>query len=65
MIVTNHFAYLQKITTELKEKGDSSRATPTDIVGLISKHFEGKLSAVEWDELKLDPGLCQSFIRHT
>ncbi|XP_061177331.1 protein CMSS1-like [Saccostrea echinata] len=45
----------KKITTELKEKGKSSRAKPADVIDLLSKHFEGKLSPVEWDELKLDP----------
>ncbi|XP_062577120.1 protein CMSS1-like [Saccostrea cucullata] len=45
----------KKITTELKEKGKSSRASPTDVIDLLSKHFEGKLSPVELDEIKLDP----------
>nr|XP_011413518.2 uncharacterized protein C3orf26 homolog [Crassostrea gigas] len=45
----------KKITSELKETGDNSRATSTDVVNVISKYFDGKLSAVEWDELKLDP----------
>ncbi|XP_022293189.2 protein CMSS1-like [Crassostrea virginica] len=45
----------KKITSELKEKGDSSRATSKDVVEVIAKHFDGKLSTVEWDELRLDP----------
>ncbi|KAL4232677.1 cms1 ribosomal small subunit [Mactra antiquata] len=43
----------KKITDELKEKGNTI-GNVDDFIGFLSKQFEGKLSQVELDEIKLD-----------
>ncbi|XP_060558981.1 protein CMSS1-like isoform X2 [Ruditapes philippinarum] len=43
----------KRITDELKEKGDKP-GRPEDFVGFLDKHFGGKLTAVERDEIALD-----------
>ncbi|XP_045196350.2 protein CMSS1-like [Mercenaria mercenaria] len=43
----------KKITDELKEKGDKP-GSPEDFVSFLKKHFGGKLTPVEWDEIELD-----------
>ncbi|XP_052087457.1 protein CMSS1-like [Mytilus californianus] len=45
----------KRITEELKE-GSSKRGSAEQLVQVIEKHFDGKLSAVEQDEMKLDTG---------
>ncbi|XP_052811176.1 uncharacterized protein C3orf26 homolog [Mya arenaria] len=44
----------KRITDELKEKGDNP-SSPEDVIAFLTKQFEGKLSAVERDEISLDP----------
>lgn len=52
------FFFQKKITDELKEKGDIP-GKPEDLVKFIKKHFEGKLTPVEWDEIDVDTGIFQ------
>ena len=47
--------FQRKITEELKAKGDKP-SDVEDFIKFMNKHFEGKLSAVECDEVELDTG---------
>lgn len=48
--------FQKRITDELKEKGDNP-GTPADFVGYLKKHFGGKLTTIECDEIELDTGM--------
>lgn len=52
------YFFQKKITDELKEKGDIP-GKPEDLVKFLKKHFEGKLTPVEWDEIDVDTGIFQ------
>ena len=47
----------QTITSELKEKGDTTRGSSDALLALLEKTFKDKLSTVEWDEIQLDLGI--------
>lgn len=51
---------MQRITDALKNK-EPSRGTAKEFIETIEQHFKGKLSTVEWDELKLDAGKETTF----
>ena len=51
------FIIYQRITDEIKQ-GSIKRGSSEDFVQIIQKHFDGKLSAVETDELQVDTGSC-------
>ena len=51
------FNIYQRITDEIKQ-GSMKRGSPEDFIQIIQKHFAGKLSAVENDELQVDTGSC-------
>ena len=53
MCICFTFLFQKTKTEELAERGVQP-LTPSDLIKAIERHYKDKLSAVEWDEVKLE-----------